>query len=57
MQVFSGSLMLLACLYIGLLLGLTEYTAFPEDPEGQINKYYQYLVHVNIMVCTVYRAA
>ena len=38
---FSHSLVLLAALYIGILLGLSEYTSYDTDPQGQINQYYQ----------------
>ena len=47
---FSGLMVLLACLYVGLLLGLTKYTSFEEQPDLQVQQYYQYLMHVNIMV-------
>ena len=52
---FSGLLVLLACLYVGLLLGLTKYTAFEEQPDLQVQQYYQYLMHVNIMVRVIPR--
>ncbi len=47
---FSAALTLLGCVYVGLLLGLSQYTSLADDPEGQVNQYYQYLIHVNIMV-------
>ena len=47
---FSGAMVLLACAYVGLLLGLTQYTTFETQPQAQIDHYYQYLMHVNIMV-------
>ena len=37
-------------LYCGLLLGLSKYTDVPSDPTQQVTQYYQYLIHVNIMV-------
>ena len=46
---FSGAMVLLACAYVGLLLGLTQYTTFETQPQAQIDHYYQYLMHVNIM--------
>ena len=52
---FSGLMVLLACLYVGLLLGLTKYTSFEEQPDLQVQQYYQYLMHVNIMVRMIYR--
>lgn len=82
MNRFGGMAALLGCIYLALLLGLSEYTTYEEDPvshflgtrditfvlsspsfsgssllhfdqhqEGQISQYYQYLLHVNIMVC------
>ena len=47
---FSAAMVLLACAYVGLLLGLSQYTAFEAQPQAQIDQYYQYLMHVNIMV-------
>lgn len=32
-KVFSSGLVLLCFMYVGLLLGLSQYTTFPEDPE------------------------
>ena len=37
-------------LYCGLLLGLSKYTDVPSNPTQQVTQYYQYLIHVNIMV-------
>lgn len=46
----SGSTSLLIVLYCGLLLGLCNYTETTSDPTQQVTQYYQYLIHVNIMV-------
>ena len=50
MSRFGSLVILLGCIFMGLLLGLTEYTSYADDPDRQVNQYYQYLVHVNIMV-------
>ena len=47
---FGGAMVLLSCAFVGLLLGLSQYTTFEEQPQAQIDQYYQYLMHVNIMV-------
>ncbi|GAX80311.1 hypothetical protein CEUSTIGMA_g7749.t1 [Chlamydomonas eustigma] len=47
---FSSGVLVLSCLYIGLLLGLTQFASFGDDLQAQVNQYYQFLLDVNIMV-------
>ncbi len=40
---FSPSLVAMACVFLGLLFGLSKFTTYGEHPERQIEQYYQWV--------------
>ena len=43
LKTFVPSLIAFCCIFVALVFGVSKYTAFPEDPQGQIDKYYQWV--------------
>jgi cation transport ATPase len=49
-RAFGWSLALASASFTALLFGLTQYASFSSNLAGQVEQYYQFFVHVNIMV-------